>query len=143
VGHFGAPNRLSYTALGDGVNLASRLEGLNKQYGTRFLVSAAIVASTGDRFAFRRIDRVAVKGKAQAVDVFELLGEAGGTASPVARAYERAFTAYLARDFAGALTLLERQPDDPPSVLLAARCRHFLTDPPPPTWNGVFTAKEK
>ena len=76
VGHFGAPSRFSYTALGDGVNLAARLEGLNKQYGTTILVSAAVAAEVGDAFELRPVDRVTVKGKTQAVDVFELRGVA-------------------------------------------------------------------
>src|SRR5258708_35074780 len=63
VGHFGAPDRLSYTALGDGVNLASRLEGLNKTYGTTILASQAIRASAGDAFAFRLLDVVAGERK--------------------------------------------------------------------------------
>jgi adenylate cyclase len=75
VGHFGAPSRLSYTALGDGVNLAARLEPLCKQYGVHVLASQAIVEAAGDEFAFRRVDRVVVRGKTEAVAVFELVGE--------------------------------------------------------------------
>jgi adenylate cyclase len=74
VGHFGAPERFSYTALGDGVNLAARLEALNKQYGTTILVSGAVAAAVGDEFVLRPVGRVTVKGKTQAVDVFELRG---------------------------------------------------------------------
>jgi adenylate cyclase len=72
VGHFGAPARFSYTALGDGVNLAARLEGLNKQYGTTILVSAAVAEAVGGEFELRPVGRCTVKGKSQAVDVFEL-----------------------------------------------------------------------
>ena len=74
VGHFGAPERFSYTALGDGVNLAARLEGLNKQYGTTILVSAAVEEAVRGQFELRPVDRVTVKGKTQPVDVFELCG---------------------------------------------------------------------
>jgi adenylate cyclase len=74
VGHFGAPSRLSYTALGDGVNLAARLEPLCKQYAVQVLVSEAIVAAAGDDFVFRRVDRVTVRGKSEAVEVYELVG---------------------------------------------------------------------
>jgi adenylate cyclase len=76
VGHFGAPDRMSYTAMGDGVNLAARLEGLNKQYGTKIMVSATVVAAARDRFSFRALGTASVKGKAQTVEVFELLGPA-------------------------------------------------------------------
>lgn len=78
VGNFGAPERLSYTAIGDGVNLAARLEGLNKAYGTTILVSEDVRRRTGDGFVFRRVDRVAVKGKSQAVEVHELCAPAPG-----------------------------------------------------------------
>jgi adenylate cyclase len=74
VGHFGAPERFSYTALGDGVNLASRLEGLNKQYGTTILVSAAVADAVRGQFELRAVDTVTVKGKTQATEVFELRG---------------------------------------------------------------------
>jgi adenylate cyclase len=76
VGHFGAPDRLSYTAMGDGVNLASRLEGLNKQFGTKILVSAAVADAARDRFSFRALGTAVVKGKTESVAVFELLGPA-------------------------------------------------------------------
>ncbi len=72
VGHFGAPDRMSFTAMGDGVNLASRLESLNKQYGTFILVSASVERDARERFHFRRVDRVAVKGKREGVEIFEL-----------------------------------------------------------------------
>src|SRR5258708_24245343 len=77
VGHFGAPDRLSYTALGDGVNLASRLEGLCKQYDVAILASEKIAETVWDEFEFRLVDRVAVQGKAVAVRVYELLGAGG------------------------------------------------------------------
>lgn len=146
VGHFGAPTRLSYTALGDGVNLAARLEPLCKQYGVISLVSEETVAAAGKGFVFRRIDRVAVKGKTRGIDVFELLGRSGEELStlPVARRYEEAFDAYLARRFADAVALLETQADhDPPSAVLLGRCRELLSDPPPQGWDGVHVAHAK
>jgi adenylate cyclase len=146
VGHFGTHSRLSYTALGDGVNLAARLEPLCKQYGVVTLASEAIVEEAKDAFVFRRIDRVAVKGKTRATDVFELLGAAGEYLPdlPRARRYEQAFEAYLARDFATALGLLAPQEAlDPPSAVLAARCRNMQEHPPPEDWEGVHVALSK
>ncbi len=146
VGHFGAPTRLSYTALGDGVNLAARLEPLCKQYGVVALASEAIVESAGDEFVFRRIDRVAVKGKTQGIDVYELLGRRGEALPQLERCrlYERAFDAYLARDFDRALALLEPQVrEDPPSAVLADRCRVMRDAPPPVDWAGIHVARSK
>src|SRR5262249_7494768 len=101
VGHFGAPDRMSFTALGDGVNLASRLEGLNKQYGTTILASESIVGEAGAEFCFRLLDVVAVKGKTKGIRVYELLGAVPIDPARIAlaRVYEAAFASYLARDF--------------------------------------------
>jgi len=145
VGHFGAPDRMSFTAMGDGVNLASRLEGLNKQYGTFLLVSASVELDARERFDFRRVDRVAVKGKREGVEIFELLGRRE-TAAPrpafVAR-YEQALEAYFARRFDDALAILDGCADDAPSRVLAERCRHFRIEGPPADWDGIYVAKEK
>ncbi|HEX4335800.1 MAG TPA: adenylate/guanylate cyclase domain-containing protein [Polyangiaceae bacterium] len=145
VGHFGAPTRLSYTALGDGVNLAARLEPLCKQYGVTVLVSETIAKDAGTDFAFRRIDRVAVKGKARGIDVYELLGKAGEAVAGLAEArrYEEAFDAYLLRDFVRAMDLLDEQPDDQPSQVLRARCKLLKVAPPPSGWDGTHIASAK
>jgi len=142
VGHFGAPDRFSYTALGDGVNLASRLEGLGKQYGVDAIVSESVVSAGGRDFVFRRLDRVAVKGRSEGVLVYQLLGPAGAELPDLAaaRAYEEAFDAYLQRDFAGAIDRLTQHPQDLPSRVLLARCQFLLTQPPPSHWNGVHVA---
>lgn len=145
VGHFGAPDRMSYTALGDGVNLSSRLESLNKAYGTWILASETVRLAALDTFAFRLVDRVAVKGKTRGVVVYELLGRVGTVPEDVlarARAYEDAFTAYAERRFTDALALLASC-DDAPSAALASRCRAYVESPPPPDWDGVWHAREK
>jgi adenylate cyclase len=145
VGHYGAPDRMSFTALGDGVNLASRLESLNKQYGTRILVTVPVEREARATLHFRRIDRVAVKGKREGVEVFELLGRRSERWHPPVHIerYEKALEAYFARRFDAALEILGNDGSDPPAQALAERCRRFLTDPPPPDWMGVWIAREK
>jgi adenylate cyclase len=148
VGHFGAPSRLSYTALGDGVNLAARLEPLCKQYCVRVLVSEDVAEEARAAFRFRRLDRVAVKGKQRGIEIFELCGPIGvrpdeQTAARHA-AYDAAFAAYLARDFAGAAArLAPHVDDDPPAAALAARCQRLAAAPPPEDWDGVHVASSK
>jgi len=145
VGHFGAPSHLSYTALGDAVNLASRLEGLCKIYGVAILVSEVVQSRAKDAFAFRLVDRVAVKGKTKAVAVYELLGPLGveSAKSSWAQAYEQAFDAYTRRAFDDALAVVENQLDDGPSKVLAERCRLLRNRPPPDDWDGVYHAQTK
>jgi adenylate cyclase len=145
VGHFGAPDRLSYTCLGDGVNLAARLEGLNKQYGTSILVSDAVRAAAGAAFAFPFLDVVAVSGKGAAVRVHELLGPAPleGPRVHTARRYEEGLALYLRREFRLALATFETLAGDPPSAVLAERCRLYLEAPPPADWAGTYVARSK
>jgi adenylate cyclase len=143
VGHFGAPERFNYTAIGDGINLASRLESLNKHYGTSIIVSAALRAAAGPGFLIRHLDRVAVKGKTQSLDIYELIGESAAPAPAYLAIYEQALDAWFQRDFTRALALAEIHPSDAPSAFLAARCRLFIAAPPPADWDGVYVFETK
>jgi len=144
VGHFGAPDRLNYTAIGDGINLASRLEGLNKYYGTHIIASESIQAAAKDAFEFRLLDCVAVKGKTEGIVIYELVAEQM-SAKPrpefVGR-YEHAFASYQRGEFKLALEMLESQIEDSPSRILAHRCRGYLTNPPS-NWNGIHVFDQK
>jgi adenylate cyclase len=137
VGHFGAPERFNYTAIGDGINLASRLEGLNKHYGTAIIASAAVRDAAGPGFLFRRLDRVAVKGKTRSLDIYELIGDSAAPMPAHVAVYEQALEAWFEGDFEHALALAETQPADAPSAFLALRCRAFIAAPPGAEWAGV------
>jgi adenylate cyclase len=144
VGNFGAPERFNFTALGDGVNLASRLESLCKQYGVTRTVSETVEAEARGTFAFRKLDRVAVKGKSRAVVIFELLGPLGGALGPEVAAYEAALDHYFARRFREAIAYLRPFVEtDSPSKVLLERCESFLVSPPPPDWDGTWVARSK
>jgi adenylate cyclase len=145
VGHFGAPDRMNYTAMGDAVNVASRLEGLNKQYGTSIIASDRIFEGARALFDFRLLDWVAVKGKADAIKIYELLGTKGEGREihETVAAYETAFEAYAARDFDRAVTILEQNAGDAPSNILIKRCRAFQQTPPPEDWRGVYVSITK
>jgi adenylate cyclase len=144
VGHFGAPARISYTALGDGVNLASRLEGLGKQYGVTRVVSEAVMREARGAFAFRKLDRVAVKGKSRAVLVYELLGPRDDARPSAVTQYEEALDRYFDRRFEDAIAQLEPlSAHDSASRVLVERCRALLAEPPPPEWDGAWAARSK
>ncbi len=149
VGNMGADLRFDYTAIGDTVNLTSRLEGMNKVYGTNIMVSEGTFKRTAEGFIFRELDSVRVKGKERPVAVYELLGPyAGGSIWGVlARSFSGALEDYRSGDFEGAAEgfqgVLEDFPHDGPSKLYLARCREYIESPPPEGWDGVYVAKTK
>jgi adenylate cyclase len=150
VGNFGAPERLAYTALGDGVNLAARLEGVNKKYGTEILISDETYLRLEGRVACRRIDRIAVKGRSLPTDVHEVLGETGSVGEELldaALVYEAGLDAYLARDFARALSLFgdaaRLRPCDLAATVMLRRSEEYSREPPSPEWTGIFAMQSK
>jgi adenylate cyclase len=142
VGNMGSQARFDFTVLGDAVNLGARLEALTRDYKVDILVAEATAQAAGERFVFRELDIVRVKGRAGVGRIHQLCGERGAPGVPgddeLAR-FAAGLEHYRARRWAEARTALEALPaGDGPTEVLLARVADLEAHPPPPEWDGVF-----
>lgn len=150
-GNIGSSKRMEFTAIGDGVNLGSRLESASKIYGCDIIISEHTYKPCADQVCVRELDKIRVKGKKQPVSIYELIGLDSDPLPEqkqrVIEHYHKGRELYLKQDFAIAMgefaQVLKFDPKDKPADMHLVRCQHLLKSPPPEPWDGVTTMTEK
>lgn len=139
---------MEFTALGDTVNLASRLEGVNKFYGTQICVSEEMYKKTKTNFSYRFLDRIRVKGKKNTLSIYELLGTEKALSEEKRKSlkkFAQGQELYFQREFQKAKQVFSELVElgDKPSLTFKARCSMYILEAPAPDWDGVWNMDEK
>lgn len=142
VGNMGSRKRFNYTILGDAANLAARLEGANKAFGTETMVSEKTWRLASADLRGRKLADLRVVGRKTAVTVYELTGFAGDAESADWEAFAAGLTRFREGDFAKAMEVFEQLPDDPAAQHYVRRCAE-LNSHPPASWDGVWELTQK
>ncbi len=148
VGNIGHPQRMEFTVLGDGVNLAARLESATKQFHTDILIGEQVEKLTRDVFIYRSVDLLTVKGKTQPIEVFSILGDRSEPPPVWLEIYHEAIRLYRTRKFSAAAAKFETARhqiggEDFLCGMYLSRCAAYEISPPPENWDGSFTLSEK